>query len=70
MVSQSGLPNIRAMRREKFRCYYKGRNTRLDGGDRVPPGAWGAEQTKRFYEGWDDADAQEREVEAMLEALG
>ena len=62
-------PKRREELRSRFRFYYNGWETRTDGGRRRPPVTWNSEDAREFCRGWDAADARERLVGALVDAL-
>jgi hypothetical protein len=69
MSPQSGLPNLGALRRERFRKWIRGYDARLAGETGVPPRGWHEEERSLFYKGWKAAREQEREIKAFRESL-
>jgi predicted metal-binding protein len=55
--------------RRRWECFYRGWQTRMDGGRRCPPHVSGSEDARQFCAGWDAADAEERQVEALKASL-
>jgi ribosome modulation factor len=69
MRAQSGLPNLKALRRERFRKWIRGYDARLKGESGVAPRGWNEEERSLFYKGWRAAREQEREIETFRESL-